>query len=278
MVYKLFNGKRLVHQLVYDVAYGIPLVYHLVTVRSKVYTWYTNGIPFAYYIVFSIQTVYHLLIKSFLVYQRYTICIPYNVSRHFSTPLMHIRYQGHRSCHWCHLPGFKCKGLQRMVFNKHRRYLDDEDPARTDPTYGEPDQDTPSPAARSHDETVAAGLAADAWQGTKKDHPKHKSSIKWWCPLSILAFFCLVKDFCPDTMHIIKDFWQLHYIPLFKGKRVPKPMKGQKPQLKKNAKGSTTAAMRREHSVKLAAWNIATARHADATEVITMRTNSIYTT
>ena len=175
------------------------------------------------------------------------------------------RYSGHRCCHWCHMPGYKCKALQRMIYTQHRRYLAEDDPARTDPAFGPPEL-MPAHAARTHEEAVAAGEAAEAYQGPKTHHPSKLSSVKWWNPLTILPFWDMIRDFCPDTMHIIKDLFADHYIKLFKGMRGPKPFPLPEPVLKRK-KGKITRAIRDEHEAKLVEWHELTARHALATEV-----------
>ena len=179
-----------------------------------------------------------------------------------------VRVQGNNSCRWCHMPGFFCRGIHRMIFNRHRRYLDESDPARTDLTYGPPELDA-SPADRTHAESDAAGIAADRYVGAKCHHPKHRTSIKWWNPLSILALFNLVKDFVPDICHILKDFFCLHYIPLFKGLRGPSAFRPIKPRLLKKNGMAITYAMRMEHEEKTAKYNHWKERHEDASKVLT---------
>jgi hypothetical protein len=166
------------------------------------------------------------------------------------------------------MPGYKCKGLNRMVYCRHRRYLADDDPARTDPDYGMPEV-LPAPAARTHAEAVTAGEAAEVYNGPKKHHPSKKSSVKWWNPLSILPLWDMIRDFCPDAMHIIKDLLADHYIKLFKGMRYPKPFKPVKPVLRRK-KGKLTPAIRKEHEAKLEQWHVWKARHTLATEVLLM--------
>ena len=164
------------------------------------------------------------------------------------------------------MPGYKCKALQRMIFGRHRRYLADDDPARTDPVYGTPEV-LPAPAARTHGEAVAAGEAAEVYVGPKNNHPSKKSSVKWWNPLSILPLWDMIRDFCPDAMHIIKDLLADHYIKLFKGMRYPKPFKPTKPVLRRKKGQRLTPAVRAEHEAKLEQWHVLKARHTMACEV-----------
>ena len=152
-----------------------------------------------------------------------------------------------------------------MMFERHRRYLRTEDPIRRAPEYGEPEVDDP-PAHRSGTETARHGLEADAWRGAKDKHPRHTTSIKWWCPLAILAFFCLVRDFVPDTMHIVKDFLSGHFIPLFKGKRIPNAWGTEEPVLIRR-KGRATQEARDEYAAKLKDWNEETAVLVEAQKV-----------
>jgi hypothetical protein len=155
--------------------------------------------------------------------------------------------------------------LNVMMFERHRRYLRTEDPIRRAPEYGEPEVDDP-PAHRSGTETARHGLEADAWRGDKNKHPQHTTSIKWWCPLAILAFFCLVRDFVPDTMHIVKDFLSGHFIPLFKGKRIPNAWGTEEPVLTRR-KGRATQEARDEYAAKLKDWNEETAVLVEAQKV-----------
>lgn len=152
-----------------------------------------------------------------------------------------------------------------MIFHRHRRFLAANDPMRSAAAYGAPEEDGPPPD-RHHAESAQHGLDADAYHGPHNKHPRHTTSVNWWCPLAILPFFCLVRDFVPDIMHILKDFFTLHYIPLFKGQRMPNKWKKECPQLVRR-KGRVTKAARDEYAAKLKVWQRENAIIKEASEV-----------
>ena len=158
-----------------------------------------------------------------------------------------------------------------MLYERHRRFLPLNDPVRQDPTYGEPELD-PAPAPRTHEEADAGGKRAEAWDGPKCHHPVHETSIHWWCPLAVLAFFDLVKDFCPDMMHILKDFFSLHFILLFKGKRKPALHSRPRPELRVPKTGELTTAIRNKHKAKVRAWKTAKTRNLVIRAVLVLLT------
>ena len=125
------------------------------------------------------------------------------------------RHQGHYSCHWCWEKGKFQVGINRMVFAGYKRMLPPDDPGRG--------ANTPeAPAARTHEETCQLGKEADTYDKSGlpgSGHPKHDTGINRWCPLAILKLFCLIRDICPDMMHIIKGLLGGHWIPLLKGER-----------------------------------------------------------
>lgn len=146
------------------------------------------------------------------------------------------RHQGHYACHWCWIKGSR-KKLNRMIFADHRRMLPVGAAgrgARTRVPY----------KPRTHEETVRIGKQADRHvraQRPDSTHPKHTSGIVRYCPLEILPFFDLILDILPDMMHIIKGFWDGHFIPLFKGNR-PLAAPRKPKETKTPARGETPAA------------------------------------
>ena len=192
-----------------------------------------------------------------------------------------FRYSGYRSCHWCKVEGRWSHGLCRMVFERHRRLLAANDPVRRDPEYGDAEDDV-FPAARNHEESARDGERARAHTTqayTSNKHPYRQTSIRYWCALVILHLFDMVKDFVPDTMHIVKDFFSLHFIPLFKGKRLPARYKTPRPT-PNVTDGRVTPADKAKHAQNLAAWLRAKAESKQARKV--GRSNrayiSVYTT
>jgi hypothetical protein len=178
------------------------------------------------------------------------------------------RYSGYRCCHWCKVKGRWSYGIKRMVFERHRRLLAANDPVRRDPTYGDTEDDV-FPAARNHDESARDGERARAHTAhpyTSSRHPYSKTSIRFWCALVILHLFDMVKDFVPDTMHILKDFWSLHFIPLFKGLRLPARYKAPRPTPKVTY-GRVTPADKVTHAQNLAKWLRAKAENKQTRKV-----------
>lgn len=138
------------------------------------------------------------------------------------------------------------------MFQRHRRYLAADDPERTNPAFGDAEQ-SPPPPDRVHADAVRDGLEADSYRGPAGHHPQHRTSVKWWCPLAVLPHFDLVQDFVPDMMHIVKDFFTGHYIPLFKGSRMPKPWTKPSPQIVRK-RGKVTPEAIAAYEKALARW------------------------
>jgi hypothetical protein len=68
-------------------------------------------------------------------------------------------------------------------------------------------------------------IEAEGYQGPPKDHPEKTHGIRGTCPLSLLPFFNIIWDLCPDMMHINKNLWDRCIISMFMGKRNPKVSK-----------------------------------------------------
>jgi hypothetical protein len=149
--------------------------------------------------------------------------------------------QGHYGCHWCWIKG-SAKRLNRMIYAGHGRMLPEDAVGRgtTRPSY----------KPRTHAETVRIGKRAEKHMRAHlpdSKHPKHKSGILRYCPLELLPLFDLILDILPDMMHIIKGFWDGHFIPLFKGNRplaAPKKPTTKAPQ----KEGETPAAAARRET------------------------------
>jgi hypothetical protein len=80
------------------------------------------------------------------------------------------------------------------------------------------------PAPRTHAQACKEAKESDAcpyhtWK--YKNHPRYKTGINHWSPLSVLNKFDMIWDFCPDMMHIIKTFFERLLIGVFSGSRKP---------------------------------------------------------
>ena len=98
------------------------------------------------------------------------------------------------------------------------RWLHPDDPDRE--AYG---PELPPPA-RTHREACREAKQSEksvyGWEN-KDNHPRYKSGINNWCPLSVLMKFNMIWDFCPDMMHIIKTWFERLVIGVFSGERRP---------------------------------------------------------
>ena len=122
---------------------------------------------------------------------------------------------------------------------------------RQDPDnlYGSID-DRDEPSKRTHAAAVAEGITSDTYTGAKAHHPRFKSGINGSTPFSFCPMFDIIRDFCPDMMHIIVNVFK-HMIPLMSGDRKPNKPKVTKrfhppklpkkpPKKKKDADGLLT--------------------------------------
>jgi hypothetical protein len=82
----------------------------------------------------------------------------------------------------------------------------------------------PPPAKRTHTEAVAQGLACDAYHGAECHHPRTQHGINGSTPFAHLPLFDIIRDLCPDMMHVVVNLFK-HWIPLLAGTRVPKKSK-----------------------------------------------------
>ena len=140
-------------------------------------------------------------------------------------------------CHWCkhQTPAFL---PNHYVFLNHCDHLPRVHSMRSQVNRSYTDYPPPEP--RSHDETVQHGQESHNWlfeenvpaigpnrrqrKAQDKEFPGKRTMVYEPCLLALLAFFCMVMDFCPDVMHILKNIWQSHYWKVLKGeRRVKKP-------------------------------------------------------
>jgi hypothetical protein len=138
-----------------------------------------------------------------------------------------------------------------------RRYMPEDSPYRHDNTYGE-DQDDPAdnvpPANRTPEEVwrVGADLTAGDNSAAETKHIQETTGIDEVCILGLLPMFCIILDICLDMMHVIKNLWQEHLLPLFRGNGCPS--KPRTPAYKKNGRnlvGEAKAAAVAIHKERL---------------------------
>jgi hypothetical protein len=147
------------------------------------------------------------------------------------------KHAGRCTCHWCLQP-FK-KGLgttgSNYAFNM-RRELPPNHPMRSNPAFGIDEEDAAEnlPAKqRTSAEVQQIGERIDFQDDVDLDNEEKKAikdvieatGINGYCIFALLFMFDVVWDFAPDMMHIMKDIWQDHLLPLFKGADGAKPMR-----------------------------------------------------
>jgi hypothetical protein len=115
----------------------------------------------------------------------------------------------------------------RIVIHVVIRWLHPDDPLRA--PFG---SDGP-PAPRTHARACAEAKESDKaahhpWK--RENHPRKKTGINHWSPLSVLNNFDMIWDFCPDMMHIIKTFFDRLMLGVYSGKRKPSKFKAPEPE------------------------------------------------
>jgi hypothetical protein len=114
-------------------------------------------------------------------------------------------------------------------------------PLRDDMRFGFTEYGGP-PAPRTPDAAFQEGVTSDAYYGAACHHPSKKSGINGVTPFSYLPMFNIIRDFCPDMMHIIVNLFK-HSIPLMSGLRRPTKSK----KFKKPSESCDPAAMQHYH-------------------------------
>lgn len=76
------------------------------------------------------------------------------------------------------------------------------------------------PPQRTHAEATAEGVKCDEYTGPACHHPRTRSGINGATPFSHCPLFDIIRDLCPDMMHIIVNFF-LHWLPVLSGSRRP---------------------------------------------------------
>jgi hypothetical protein len=101
----------------------------------------------------------------------------------------------------------------------YHRWLHATDPLRGGPGDGVPEG---PPPPRTHEQACREAKWSEnstyGWDN-KNNHPRIKTGINYWCPLSVLMKFNMIWDFCPDMMHIISTFFERLVIGVFSGAR-----------------------------------------------------------
>ena len=134
-------------------------------------------------------------------------------------------HQGGFPCHWCKHNPPKIAGVSRHVSGSYSSYYPTSHPNRP---FDAPRQ----PASREHDDTCLAGIRNGAARDRRirldppavavEDKAEHIDGVKEWCPLAILAFFCVIWDFVPDMMHMVYNLLKTYLVATMKGTRKPK--------------------------------------------------------
>jgi hypothetical protein len=133
-------------------------------------------------------------------------------------------HQGGFPCHWCKHNPSKIAGVNRHVSGGYSSYY----PIRH---ANRPFDALIQPASREHDATCLAAMRnaaardrriRDPQNVAEEDKAEHIDGVKEWCPLAILAFFCVIWDFVPDMMHMVYNLLKTYIVKLMKGERKPK--------------------------------------------------------
>jgi hypothetical protein len=154
------------------------------------------------------------------------------------------------------------------------RYLHPDHPWRVDAKNEFESQEFgPTPAPRTRIESMQQALEAEEYYGADDNHPAKAHGIRGTCPLSLLPFFNIIWDLCPDLMHINKNLWDRCIVAMFLGKRNPKLGKKNvhpgryRDQLKKRAAKKQKvdeAELRALHWEKVAVYNKEHQRYLNA--------------
>jgi hypothetical protein len=145
--------------------------------------------------------------------------------------IANMKHQGAKSCHWC-MHTFR-KGLGQSGSNfadNNRRYLPPRSPLRQDADYGEDsldEEDNKPPEMRTHQTIWDIGMEITCGSLTKKQKEELATStgINGLCCLGLLPYFDICLDIMLDFMHVLKNIWQEHLLPVFRGTGVPAPPK-----------------------------------------------------
>jgi hypothetical protein len=116
---------------------------------------------------------------------------------------------------------------QNLRKSTHYRWTHAHCPHRHDMQFGSVERGGPPPP-RTHQEAVAEGLKCDEYTGPEAHHPRKTSGINGSTPFSLLPLFDIIRDLCPDMMHIVVNFFK-HWISVLSGQRTPT----RNPQFKK---------------------------------------------
>jgi hypothetical protein len=141
--------------------------------------------------------------------------------------IANMKHQGKQSCHWC-MHTFR-KGLGQTGSNfadNNRRYLPRRSPLREDRDYGEDslnEEENRPPEIRTHKSIWDTGMEITCGDGTDKEKEAlaTQSGINGLCCLGLLPMFDLALDIMLDFMHVLKNIWQEHLLPVFRGTGVP---------------------------------------------------------
>ena len=145
--------------------------------------------------------------------------------------MCNMKHAGTFACHWCTHPFVKELGQVGSCYaNNNRRHLPPEHPWRQRREYGADNVDFPEddepPATRSHEEVCRVGRRITFDGETLQKHVH--LGVDGFCVLSVLKLWNTIWDIPPDFMHVNKDIFQYHLLPLFKCKSAAIPSKPKK--------------------------------------------------
>jgi hypothetical protein len=172
--------------------------------------------------------------------------------------IANMKHSGTYACHWCLHKFIKGLGTTGSCFaDNNRRYAPANHPYRADPDYGtdRPDHaDNVPPHTRTAANVWAAGLdmSTKPRNQAELERLQTASGVNGLCVLHLLPLFDIIFDICLDMMHVIKNVWQEHLFPLFKGEKLPK--KPPTPAFSKNKRpleGEELQAAKQKHAKRI---------------------------
>ena len=73
-------------------------------------------------------------------------------------------------------------------------------------------------------------MEAHAYRGPKSRHPMHATGVKYLSGLHFVPLFDIIRDMCPDMMHVVQRLLPGRLMPLLKGFARPARFKDLKPK------------------------------------------------
>lgn len=169
-----------------------------------------------------------------------------------------MHHSGFRACHWC-WHRFDTINTGHSCAVNMRQHLSFSDAYRAHPIFGNEEHAAP-PAFRTHAECVelakkVQGLRDEgAAKATFLANEMKRCGIMGLTWLMILAFFDVVWDVMPCTMHINKGLWQKWVIPMMKGTLIERNKQPKKPATRHMEKGKEVAYTPSEMLLRNTTW------------------------